>query len=421
VCAAEVAQPLSAAEADRLFEPLANASALVLAVSGGPDSTALLLLAARWHARRTATCAAPKLLAVTVDHGLRPQSAREARAVKQLGRTFAVPHRILRWQGGKPRTGLQEAARAARYRLLLGAARRSGADYVVTAHTLDDQAETVLMRLLRGSGMAGLAAMRRIAPLPLEHVPQKACPGLDPGWEPVLRKRTCSKKEVEQDDHSKKSHPALAAAPPIVRLARPFLDIPKARLVATLRHAGIAFFEDASNRDPRFTRARLRELMPVLSREGLDARRIALLARRIGRAELALEHAVDVAAGGLIDPSPTDRRRARTCTLGAGTPGPIALDAERLFALPAEIAVRLLGRAIMHFGREGSLQLGKLEALYDDLSETAGTRLRRTLAGALVTLDAGKLLVERAPPRSSASARSAKKKAASLGRRSAGT
>jgi len=413
VCAAEAARPLSADEADRLFEPLANASALVLAVSGGPDSTALLLLASRWHARRATKRAAPKLLAVTVDHALRPQSAREARAVKQLARTLVVPHQILRWQGGKPRSGLQEAARAARYRLLGRAARRVRADYVVTAHTLDDQAETVLMRLLRGSGMAGLAAMRRIAPLPLEHVPQK--------W-PVLRKGTCSSKEVEQDDDSKKSHPALATSPPFVRLARPFLDIPKARLVATLRRAGIAFFEDASNRDPRFTRARLRELMPVLAREGLDAPRIALLARRIARAELALEHAVDMAAAGLIAPPPGEGLRARTCAPGAGTHEPIALDAERLFALPAEIAVRLLGRAITHIGGEGSLQLGKLEAMYDELSATAGTRLRRTLAGALVTLEAGKLLVERAPPRStSTSARSAKKKAVSLGRRSACT
>ena len=413
MCAAEAARPLSADEADRLFEPLANASALVLAVSGGPDSTALLLLASRWHARRATKRAAPKLLAVTVDHALRPQSAREARAVKQLARTLVVPHQILRWQGGKPRSGLQEAARAARYRLLGRAARRVRADYVVTAHTLDDQAETVLMRLLRGSGMAGLAAMRRIAPLPLEHVPQK--------W-PVLRKRTCSSKEVEQDDDSKKSHPALATSPPFVRLARPFLDIPKARLVATLRRAGIAFFEDASNRDPRFTRARLRELMPVLAREGLDAPRIALLARRIARAELALEHAVDMAAAGLIAPPPGEGLRARTCAPGAGTHEPIALDAERLFALPAEIAVRLLGRAITHIGGEGSLQLGKLEAMYDELSATAGTRLRRTLAGALVTLEAGKLLVERAPPRStSTSARSAKKKAVSLGRRPACT
>ena len=106
---------VSASEAKTLFDPLANASVLVLAVSGGPDSTALLFLAARW---RAALKQGPKLLAVTVDHGLRPQSAGEARAVKRLARRLGVAHRTLRWAGGKPATGLQEAARDARYRLL---------------------------------------------------------------------------------------------------------------------------------------------------------------------------------------------------------------------------------------------------------------------------------------------------------------
>ncbi len=113
--AADTAAPVSSAEAKTLFGPLAHLPVLVLAVSGGPDSTALLMLAARWRAARKA---GPKLLAVTVDHGLRPESAGEARAVKRLARRLGVPHRTLRWQGKKPTTGLQEAAREARYRLL---------------------------------------------------------------------------------------------------------------------------------------------------------------------------------------------------------------------------------------------------------------------------------------------------------------
>jgi tRNA(Ile)-lysidine synthase len=375
---------LSAADAKRLFQPLANASALVLAVSGGPDSTALLLLAARWSAGRRNRKIAPKLLAVTIDHGLRPQSAHEARAVKRLARALGVPHRTLRWQGKKPRTRLQETARAARYRMLEAAARGAQADYILTAHTLDDQAETVLMRLLRGSGITGLAGMREVAPLPI----------------------------------------ATAARPKRgTLLVRPLLDVPKARLVATLERAGIPYADDAANRDPRFTRARLRGVMPVLAREGLDAPRIALLARRLARAESALEHAVDAAAAGVA-------QRASIDLAGTGADparrhaGPITFDAERFFALPAEIALRLLGRAITHTGHEGSAQLGKLETLYDGLCATAGAggRQRRTLAGALVTLAAGSLVVERAPPRSNgASGRIIKKKAASLGRRSAAT
>ena len=118
--AADDAAPVSAAEAKALFAPLARVCTLVLAVSGGPDSTALLMLMARW---RSALKRGPKLLAVTVDHGLRPASAGEARAVKHLARRLGVPHRTVRWRGKKPGSGLQEAARAARYRLLAAAAR----------------------------------------------------------------------------------------------------------------------------------------------------------------------------------------------------------------------------------------------------------------------------------------------------------
>ena len=148
--------PISGAEAAALFADLASVPALILAVSGGPDSTALLWLAARWRARRKR---GPRLIVVTVDHGLRPESAREALAVKRLARALKVEHRTLRWTGRKPKTGIQEAAREARYRLLSGAACQAGARHILTAHTLDDQAETILFRMARGSGVSGLAGM----------------------------------------------------------------------------------------------------------------------------------------------------------------------------------------------------------------------------------------------------------------------
>ena len=161
---AERGAALTAADARALFADLADHPALVLAVSGGPDSTALLVLAARW---RKAHCKrGPKLVAVTVDHGLRQGGRREALAVKRLARSLKVEHRTLRWSGRKPATGLQQAARHERYRLLAEAARKAGARHVLTAHTLDDQAETVLIRLARGSGVSGLAAMARLSPLP---------------------------------------------------------------------------------------------------------------------------------------------------------------------------------------------------------------------------------------------------------------
>src|SRR5216117_3909702 len=128
--------PISVQQAKDLFAHWKSAPALVLAVSGGPDSVALMWLAARW---RRALARGPRLIAVTVDHGLRPEGAAEAREVKRLARSLDLPHRTLRWTGPKPRTGLPAAARAARYRLLAQAARASGATHILTAHTRDDQ------------------------------------------------------------------------------------------------------------------------------------------------------------------------------------------------------------------------------------------------------------------------------------------
>jgi tRNA(Ile)-lysidine synthase len=249
----------------------------------------------------------------------------------------------MRWNGRKPSTGLQAAARHERYRLLANAARDAGARHVLTAHTLDDQAETVLIRLSRGSGISGLAAMARISPLP--------------GSEDAIS------------------------------LVRPLLEVRKARLIATLRKASVAHADDPSNRDPRFTRVRFRAGMPMLEREGLNAERLALLARRVRRAEWALEAAVDGAVAELA-PLPWPET------------GPIALPAERFARLPAEVSLRLLGRAVARAGNEGPVELGKLEALHTGLAASPdAARFRRTLAGAVITRSGGRLVIERAPAR----------------------
>ena len=363
--AAEDATPISAAEAATLFDDLHSAQALVIAVSGGPDSTALLVLAARWRAARKQ---GPALLAVTVDHGLRPESAREARAVKRLAGKLGIRHRTLRWTGSKPTTALQEEARHVRYQLLAAAARGAGAPCVLTAHTLDDQAETVLLRMARGSGLSGLGAMARQTLLPITGLHTTGATG----------KKTDKKTDKKT----------------AIVLVRPLLDLPKARLIATLAAMGISFVDDPSNRDPRFTRPRLRELMTALAAEGLDARRLALLARRLRRADATIEAAVD-AASAVVTDVPLSKR------------GPFSMDAEKLSGLPAEVALRVLGRAIVQAGDEGPLQLGKLEALHAALRAAMvdKVRLRRTLAGALVTHSGVRISVETAQPRSKSRAR----------------
>jgi tRNA(Ile)-lysidine synthase len=341
---------ISAAEAKSLFSGLEQCPALLLAVSGGPDSIALTVLASRWVKTLKRK---PELVVATVDHGLRAEAKREAADVAKLARKLGLKHRTLKWTGKKPSTGLQQAARLARYRLLNDAARKAGASFVLTAHTLDDQAETVVIRMSRGSGITGLAAMARVAPMP--------------------------------------------SGGAGVQLLRPLLDIPKARLIATLREAKIPFAVDPSNRDPRFTRARLRGLMPHLADEGLDARRLSQLARRLRRADEAIEAMVREASEWLAREAP---------------PGVMAFEKGGCIILPAEIVMRILGRAIAQVGDEGSVELGKLEALFEALkaAQKAGARrYRRSLAGAVVTLGDAEIRVERAPPRRRAANRPARR------------
>jgi tRNA(Ile)-lysidine synthase len=356
--------PISVQDAKRLFADFKAAPAIVLAVSGGPDSVALMWLMARW---RRDLADGPRLFAVTVDHGLRNEAAREAREVKRLAQELDLPHRTIRWAGDKPRTGVPAAARVARYRLLAQAARAAGATHVFTAHTRDDQAETLLMRLLRGSGIAGLAAMAR---------------------------------ESARDE---------------LVLARPLLNVPKSRLVATLNKAKIAFADDPTNRDPAFTRPRLRALLPLLAEEGGDARGLARLAARLARANAAVEVLADGAERylALMD------RAAQISRENADKPAS-EFDAGMFATMPEEIRLRLLMRAIDRFGHEGPAELGKVEALLAQLDRSSvgkpksmgkpkgkpkGTRkparigLKQTLAGALVSVGKGRIRIEPAPVR----------------------
>jgi tRNA(Ile)-lysidine synthase len=348
--------PISAQDARRLFADWKAAPAIVLAVSGGPDSIALMWLASRW---RRALARGPRLVAVTVDHGLRAEAAAEARDVKRLARTLDLPHRTVRWTGAKPRTGLPAAARAARYRLLARAARAHGATHILTAHTRDDQAETLLMRMLRGSGIAGLAAMAR---------------------------------ESEREG---------------VRLARPFLNVSKSQLIATLKKAKIDFADDPTNRDTSFTRPRLRTLMPVLATEGGDVRSLARLASRLARANAAVEVLVDGAERYLaLGGHEASHAEFGAKAFDAKSFDAKTFDAKAFAAMPEEIRLRLLLRAIDRFGHEGPAELGKAEALLSALDRAATEktarrriRLKQTLAGALVSLIDGRIRVEPAPPR----------------------
>lgn len=202
-----------------------------VAVSGGGDSMALLVLAAE---------AGVATAAVSVDHGLRPEGRDEIAAVASLCARLGVEHHVLHWRHDG-RGNLQAAARAGRYGLIAGWARSKGLQAVLLGHTLDDQAETVLMRLARGSGVDGLGGM------------------------------------ADAVD--------LAGA----RFLRPFLTVERAALRAVLRLRGNAWCEDGSNEDPRFARVRARLALAALAPLGIDAQGLATTASRMRRARGALE------------------------------------------------------------------------------------------------------------------------------------
>lgn len=343
------APPISDTELGDLFDFLAGYRRLVVAVSGGADSLALLHLLVRWRQLWHATghAPAPELIAATVDHGLREGSRSEALGVAWAASGLGVPHRLLTWTGPKPKSAIQSTARSERYRLLGRVAAEREGSAVVTAHTRDDQAETLLMRLARGSGIDGLAGMQQVERLPVADVA------------------------------SDKPETADAGATP---LCRPLLSVPKARLVATLALSGATWVEDPSNANPAFERTRLRGAAAALASIGLTSGPIALTARRLARARQALDWSCDQLWHELVD-----------CNGGAF--GNLPESSWR--AQPEELRIRLLVRLLSAFGGHADpVPLAKAERLAGRLLAPPKPRAS-TIAGCRVECRDGQLLVWR--------------------------
>lgn len=259
-----------------------------LAVSGGPDSLALLLLAAEARPLRVE--------AATVDHGLRSESRAEAEMVAKVCERIGVPHRILtaNWEE-KPATAIQERARQMRYRMLGTWARERGINALVTAHHLDDQAETFLMRLARGAGVKGLAGMRRLSPAPAGKI----------------------------------------------AIVRPLLGWRHSELEAVCAAAGIEAIEDPSNEDQQFERVRMRKVLGEA--DWLDSAAVAQSADHLAEADRALHWATNLEwqrsvsrSGAQITYRPSDAPR----------------EIRRRIIRRAILALATEGRAIEPRGRE---------------------------------------------------------------------
>lgn len=319
---------LSADEVFRNFSDLLSQKDIAVAVSGGPDSMALAVLLFGWLQGQEWT---GTLHALSVDHGLRAESAAEAQAAGAWLRASCpgIRHSILRWEGAKPSSRVQEEARRARHALITAYCRKRGIAHVFLAHHQDDQAETFLMRLAAGSGLDGLSGM--------------------------------AERQKQEE----------------ITLLRPLLACPKAALVEFCREQKIPYVEDPSNRMGAFARVRLREAAKVLEREGLSAKRLSLTAKRLARAREVLEAETEKFMAVSLKRKDTDR---------------FVFFKSVWSGAYEEIVFRAVRKVLQELGtdEESGYSYGprteRMEALADDLLKSEPFR-KRTLGGVVVWAD----------------------------------
>lgn len=329
--------PVSQRDFDELIKAmkLGPLKRIAVAVSGGADSMALTLLLQKWCADNKVT-----LHALSVDHGLRDGSSREAEQVATWLSAKNISHNILTWQGKKPTANIQDEARKARYKLLGHWCSTRHIDHLFLAHHKNDQAETFLMRLLRGSGVDGLSAMEATAPLPIQ----------DAGTMPTL--------------------------------CRPLLSVDKERLLATLKECGQGWIEDPSNQNENFTRIKVRSLLESSEIDGLDSDNLVATAARMGRVRSLLQDLTDKAESDYVIYHPLGYAILKTASLSQ---------------LHEEIALRLLRKIIKVTGASAyGPRYVKLLALYQALLREGFSG--QTLSGSVIyPLTSDELIFSREP------------------------
>ena len=270
-----------------------------LAVSGGADSLALLLLVHRVLKEKKNV----KFTVLTVNHGLRSESDNEAQYVAHIAQELGFACAVLTWCGPKPKSGIQAAARQARYDLMTQWCRQYQANALIVAHHLEDQVETFILRLMRGSGLDGLAAMQSVS--------------------------------VKND----------------IYVIRPFLDVPRDYLHEFLKDTSLNPIHDPSNRDEKYTRIRVRKILDILHQEGLHKEKIATTILRLKSAKEALTDLTYQRMNQMITQNHL---------------GEIYIDREKFVTLPEDIGLRCL-RLIFSSDTSYPPRASKLLSLWEDI------------------------------------------------------
>jgi len=299
-------------DASTLFQPLYDRlkqhSKLVLAVSGGADSTALMWLAAQW----AKTCGRLQTLHVlTIDHGLRDSAANDARQVCKWASALGLGCDILAWQHDEPTSRVQEKARTGRYQLMSDWCASNGFDGVITAHHGDDQAETMLMRLARGSGVDGLSGMSE-------------------------------RSEIFG-----------------LTVFRPLMNVTCNDLRNVLKQADHDWLEDPANSDENYERVRVRGAMSTMEQVGIDRQALNLSAKRLSRARSALEMVADEFMGKGVTVFDT---------------GHCVIERASFESQPDEIQIRVLTRLVMWAGgAQVAVRMAKVERLLERVNSAKHT------------------------------------------------
>ena len=300
------------------------------AVSGGPDSMALAGIMLNYARSKNIN-----LHILSVDHGLRDQAKDEVKMVAgwvASQKSNMLQHQILTWEGDKPDTAIMETARSARYDLMAEYCASNKIETLFVAHHQDDQAETFLIRLSKGSGLDGLSAMQEIR---------------------------------NYSDN--------------LQLARPLLNVPKQDLIEFCEDNNIPFVNDPSNENTDYMRPRLRKSMDVLAEEGLTPKRLALTAKRLSRARNALDNLADSAF--------------QACLIEKQNSA-YAFSFSTLQGCPEEIALRVVIRAVENLrdGADYNVRMERLENLFESLWNDPKNFKPRTLGGCKFSLKNGDVL-----------------------------
>lgn len=308
---------------------------IAVAVSGGADSMAMAHILGAWRAKIKADFIIDVL---SVDHGLRKNAAKEAQLVHDAfapREGYNFDSLTVRWDEGVPESGLMKAARDKRYALMQQYCETHAIEQLYTGHHMDDQAETFLMRLTRGSGLDGLAAMPMIQPI-----------------------------------YGGKLY-----------VMRPLLHVTHEQLTTYCQAAHLPWAGDPTNQDARFTRSRMRQSMAVLQEEGLTAQSLSRTAQRLARAAAALEHVTDDAIAHARTQHSTDK---------------CSYDWQILQRYPEDIILRVLLRAYDELRPERYYR-PRLERLEDILSDLLNdkTYKARILGGLDIRLHEDALILSR--------------------------